>query len=456
MELERVGFAPESLIHSIVSLFAITARDKGLTLASDIDPAIPVILAGDPHRLHQILSNLVGNAIKFTSEGQVTIRAWVLDRTPLETRLCFQVADTGIGIDDAARARLFSPFVQVDASTTRRFGGTGLGLAICKRLVGMMGGEIDVESNPNEGSTFWFTVRLWVPTDAEAGGAMHAHEYVGRTVETIGARILLAEDNAANVRLVERMLGRLGIETVSVGTGGAAVAAVRESIFDLVLMDLHMPEMDGLEATRLIRQAGHDVPIVALTANAQGSDRTACLAAGMNDYLSKPVRAGDLSAALHRWLPGEDSTAAGAAMASAVATVAPASARFAGLIDAGQMAELLALDPDGSAGFLAAMVESYHATVAETLPEIRRAVATSDWPLLEDAAHKLKGVAANVGIRRVNENAAKLVNAVRMGDTSSSAADLADLEEALAPADEALAALLAEAPNPSSEACDAA
>jgi CheY-like chemotaxis protein/HPt (histidine-containing phosphotransfer) domain-containing protein len=452
MELERVGFAPATLIGSVVSLFMVDARERGLKLTAEIDPSIPVILAGDPHRLHQVLSNLVGNALKFTSAGGVTVRAQVLGRTPQATRLRFEVADTGIGIDPEARGRLFSPFVQVDASTTRRFGGSGLGLAICRRLVAMMGGEIDVDSTPGAGSTFWFTVKLDTPTDGEAGAVLEANEYADRTVETIGARILVAEDNQANVRLIERMLGRLGIDVVVVGNGRKAVSAVRESIFDLVLMDLHMPEMDGLEATRIIRANGHDIPIVALTANAMDSDRQACLAAGMNDYLSKPVRAGDLTAALHRWLP--DGGAAGAAASSGSGDLEVQAGRFDGVIDRSQIAELFALDPDGSAGFFGAMVDSYQATVAETMPQIRDAVAGSDWPLLENAAHKLKGVAANVGVRRVFEAAARLVALVRVGDTSpateaSAAEMLSDLEAALGPADEALATIAAETRLPS-------
>jgi signal transduction histidine kinase/CheY-like chemotaxis protein/HPt (histidine-containing phosphotransfer) domain-containing protein len=439
MELERVGFAPATLIHSVVSLFQVTARGRGLKLTTEIDPSIPVILAGDPHRLTQVLSNLVGNAIKFTAEGGVTIRARVVERTPEETHLCFEVADTGIGIDEEARAKLFSPFVQLDASTTRRFGGSGLGLAICRSLVTMMGGEIGVDSTPGAGSTFHFTVRLATPTDTEAGAVLQANEYVARTVDLIGARVLIAEDNAPNVRLVERMLGRLGIDTVAVGTGAGAVAAVRESVFDLVLMDLHMPEMDGLEATRLIRRSGRDIPIVALTANAQGSDRQACLAAGMSDYLAKPVKLADLEAALRRWLPGGEMTTEPGPVAGDL--VPPG---LGDVIDQGQMAELLALDPDGSAGFLAAMVESYHATLDETLPLIRQAVSGSDGPLLEEAAHKLKGVAANIGLRHVHEAAARLVAGVRMGDTSDADQVLAGLEKALAPADEALATLLAQ------------
>ena len=442
MELERVGFAPATLIGSVVSLFGAEARTAGLKLTADIDPSIPVILAGDPHRLHQILTNLVGNAIKFTADGGVCVRARVMDRSPEATLLRFEVADTGIGISDEARNRLFAPFVQVDASTTRRFGGSGLGLAICKSLVGLMGGEINVDSLPGEGSTFWFTIRLPAPTDNEAGAVLEANEFTDRTVDTIGARVLIAEDNQANVRLIERLLGRLGIETEIAGNGIEALDAVREGTFDLVLMDCHMPRMDGLDATRAIRAAGYDIPIVALTANTTGNDRTACFAAGMNDYLSKPVRPADLAAALRRWLPNDEELAMPGPLAAGLAA-GTIPAELAEVIDPGQMAELFALDPDGSAGFFAAMVDSYSATRDETLPSIRAAVVASDWELLEEAAHKLKGVAANLGVRRVYEAAARLVALARVGDGSDARPTLADLEAALAPADEALTILLA-------------
>jgi signal transduction histidine kinase/ActR/RegA family two-component response regulator/HPt (histidine-containing phosphotransfer) domain-containing protein len=452
MELERVGFAPATLIGSVVSLFGIAARDRGLTLTADIETSIPVILAGDPHRLHQILSNLVGNAIKFTEHGGVTVRARVVERTPDETLLRFEVADTGIGIDEEARTRLFAPFVQVDASTTRRFGGSGLGLAICRSLIGLMGGEIDVDSTLGSGSTFWFTVRLGTPTDLEAGAVLEANEYVDRTVDTIGARVLVAEDNPANSRLIERLLGRLGIDTVLVGNGREALDAVREGAetYDLVLMDCHMPEMDGLDATRAIRAEGFDIPIVALTANAMGSDRTACFAAGMNDYLSKPVKSADLAAAMHRWLPGDVEMGSMQRPPGVGAEAGAAMAHVAGLIDQGQMAELFALDPDGSAGFLAAMVDSYRATAAETWPQIRAAVSDCNWTELEEAAHKLKGVAANLGVRRVHECAARLVALVRSEEVAGVAGIRAasetasELDAALGPADAALATLLAE------------
>jgi signal transduction histidine kinase/CheY-like chemotaxis protein/HPt (histidine-containing phosphotransfer) domain-containing protein len=445
MELESVGFAPATLIGSVVSLFRLNARERGLTLAAEVDPSIPVILAGDPHRLSQVLSNLVGNAIKFTAHGGVAVRARVVDRTTHDTVLRFEVSDTGIGIDEVGRARLFEPFVQVDSSPTRRFEGTGLGLAICKKLVELMGGEIGVDSTPGVGSTFWFTVLLAAPTDVEAGDVLRANEDVVRTADLVGARVLVAEDNLANKRLVERLLARVGVAVTIVSNGAEAVEAIRTGGYDLVLMDCHMPQMDGFEATSAIRADGLAIPIVALTADAMSGDREACLAAGMNDYLSKPVVPAALIATLHRWLPadrGFDHEAA-AVFAAGAGPTPPAAGRPGTVVDPGQMAELLALDPDGSAGFLAAMVASYEGTLAETLPGIRAAIAAADPSGLVVAAHKLKGVAGNLGLRGVFESTSRLVALGRSGTTTGSEAIAADLESALDPAAAALRGLLA-------------
>ena len=443
LDLERVGFDPGILAGSVVRLFEVTATDKGLGLKADIDPSIPIVLAGDPHRLSQILSNLIGNAIKFTSTGSVTVRVRVTKRTTSDTVLRFEVVDTGIGIDEQTRARLFTPFVQADTSTTRNFGGTGLGLAICKRLVGMMDGEIDIDSTPDAGSTFWFTARLAEPTDQEYRAVFAAHEQASRPSQVIGAHVLVAEDNEANKRLIERLLARLGVECTIVDNGREAVAAIVDGSFDLVLMDCRMPEMDGFEATRAIRAQQCDVPIVALTANAILGDREDCIAAGMDDYLSKPIVAVDLAGTLGRWLPADRSLARIARARSGGKRSAGArSGDLGSPIDPSQIAELIDLDPDGSAGFLAAMIESYEATVAETVPGIQEALLACDTELLEDAAHKLKGVSANLGARCVHEASARLVELARSGTTEGGEAMLEDLEAALGPAREALLALL--------------
>ena len=427
MELERAGFAPAKLVASVVKLFGINARTKEISLSAEIDPEIPAVLAGDSLRLRQVLSNLVGNAIKFTSEGGVTVRARVDGSLDGATRLRFEVSDTGVGIDDEGRARLFQPFSQVDSSMTRRFGGTGLGLAISKQLVNLLGGEIGVDSIPGEGSTFWFTAVLAAPTEAEIAGVESIDEPLERDTNIEGARVLVAEDDPAGKRLMERMLARLGVEVQVVGTGLEVLRAAESSQFDAILMDCHMPEMDGFAATAAMRSAGWKLPIIALTANAMSGDREACLAAGMDDYLSKPIVAAELVRTLCRWLADRPAIAAG----SPAAMNASSRYRQTGELDSGQIAELCQLDPDGAAGFLAHMVGDYESTVVECLPGIRLALEKSDPVALEDAAHKLKGAASQVGARLVHDASARFVALARSGTTQGGGEVLAELESAV-------------------------
>ena len=438
MELDRTGFAPVALVESVVKLFGINARGKGIGLAAQIDPAMPAILAGDPLRLRQVLSNLVGNAIKFTASGGVTVKASVVAIADDETRLRFEVTDTGIGIDDEGRKRLFAPFVQVDAATTRKFGGTGLGLAISKRLVGLMGGQIGVDSTVGAGSTFWFTVALAKATPAEISAVQTANQPVEKNTDIIGAHVLVAEDNLPNKRLIERLLARLGVDAEIVGNGVDAVAAARGKAFDLILMDCHMPELDGFDATREIRAGGSSIPIIALTADAMSGDREVCIEAGMDDYLAKPIVTAELIRTLRRWLPDR----------TAVATTGEPEPRAIRLarsgkeLDTARIAELCALDPDGSAGFLAHMIADYETTLNETVPAIRAAVESGDALGLEEAAHKLKGTAAQLGARRVNDAAVRLLVLCRSGSLAGAELILADLQGAQSPTVTALRGLL--------------
>jgi signal transduction histidine kinase/ActR/RegA family two-component response regulator/HPt (histidine-containing phosphotransfer) domain-containing protein len=438
MELERAGLSPAGLVNSVVKLFGINARTRGISLTAEIDPDTPGVLAGDSLRLRQVLSNLVGNAIKFTSAGGVIVRARVESSGKDSTTLRFEVSDTGIGIDEEGIARLFQPFSQVDGSTTRRFGGTGLGLAISKKLVTLMGGELGVDSAVGRGSTFWFTAVLATPTEADVAGVESVDEPVERDTNIQGARVLVAEDNLAGKRLIERMLARLGIDVHVVGNGLDAVRAVGSNEFDLVLMDCHMPEMDGFAATKALRADGWKLPIIALTANAMTGDREACLAAGMDDYLSKPIVAAELVKALSRWLADRPTTSAPIPM--------PTSIRFTriGELDPGQISELCQLDPDGSAGFLAHMVGDYERTAAECLPAIRLALEAADPYALEEAAHKLKGGASQVGARLVQDASARLVALARSGTTQGGGEVLVELESALPRTVSALQSVIAE------------
>ncbi|MCX7228861.1 MAG: PAS domain S-box protein [Burkholderiales bacterium] len=314
MELESIDFGPRALLEHLCRPIALSAQRKSLAFALELGAGVPALARGDPGRLRQVLVNLLGNAVKFTQRGSVTLK--VDARTGSapggETSIVLdcEVGDTGVGIPADKQGLVFDAFAQADSSTTRRFGGTGLGLAITRRLVETMGGTISVSSTPGLGSRFRFTVALRPASEATASpGAAEAGDIPGLLPADAAAdaddpasgrplRVLLAEDNAVNQKLASLMLRKLGHEVVVAGDGRQACEQVAQGDFDLVLMDMQMPEMDGIEATRCIRDAGHRLPIVAMTANAMDADRERCIAAGMNGFLAKPVRAPALADAI--------------------------------------------------------------------------------------------------------------------------------------------------------------
>ncbi|MEY2505512.1 MAG: hypothetical protein QOG27_1792, partial [Verrucomicrobiota bacterium] len=308
LELEIVDIDLALVMGGALELLQGTAAAKGLELRGSIDPGVPMELRGDGGRLRQVLINLMGNAIKFTPRGGVTLRISVDRQTEEMASLRFQIADSGIGINAETQARLFHAFTQADGSTTRRYGGTGLGLAICKQLVEKMHGEIGVESSVGAGSTFWFTVELSrqskniatiAPPDPKTrpGGFQMEANHVGKSVQPL--RVLIAEDNAVNRFIATAQLGKLGYAVDSASNGLEALEAFGRIPYDIILMDCQMPELDGYEATRRLReQPGHQPYIIAMTANAMQGDRELCLAAGMDNYISKPVRIAELKAVL--------------------------------------------------------------------------------------------------------------------------------------------------------------
>ncbi len=298
LAIENVDFRVDDLCEGVLSIMRVRASQRGLELQLRLAANLPHALNGDPGRLRQLLLNLVGNAIKFTKVGYVRLVASGEAIGDGRYRLRFDVIDTGIGIASEAQANLFQRFVQADSSATRRYGGTGLGLAICRELCRLMGGDIGVESAPGRGSRFWFTV---VCGRGAAAGGRKADATPPRLARPL--RILVADDNSVNQLLVTTLLGKMGHRTDSVGNGAEAVAAMRQIPYDVVLMDVHMPEMDGLGATRAIRRLqgpAANVPIVALTADAMAGDRETFLAAGMNDYVAKPIVISTLIAAIGR------------------------------------------------------------------------------------------------------------------------------------------------------------
>jgi CheY-like chemotaxis protein len=307
MTLELVDVDLRLILRDTVTLLSEAAAKKRLDVRFQLGADIPGILRGDHVRLRQVLFNLIGNALKFTERGGVNIH--ISRMSPDPTRpdtiwLRWDIHDTGIGITPEQKAKLFQAFTQADQSTTRRFGGTGLGLAICKQLVEIMGGTIDLESVPGQGSTFWFTTPL-LPGTQEAPLPKPVESPKTTRSRTGPIRVLVAEDNAINQMVAKRFLEKLGCQTDIANTGNEALQALERAAYDLVLMDCQMPEMDGFEATGRIRERYGSqqprLPIIALTANAMEGDRTRCLEAGMDDYLSKPVTLPALRDALDKW-----------------------------------------------------------------------------------------------------------------------------------------------------------
>ena len=320
LELEILDFDLRSMLKDTADLLAIGAHEKGLELVCLVEPAVPSLLRGDPVRLHQILVNLGNNAVKFTEKGEIAIRVRLESEDERNATIRFAVIDTGIAIPENRQDSLFSPFTQVDGSTTRKYGGTGLGLAISKQLAELMGGKICLESEVGKGSTFWFTV-VFETRPAGSGavdeksakikgeGAMEcsAAEPIISENDKRKIRILVVEDNPVNQKVAQAMLRKVGLRADVVADGQEAVNALQMIPYDLVLMDCQMPEMDGFEATRIIRLGGSKalnpgIPIIAMTAATMQGGREKCIQAGMNDFIVKPVQKRELSEIIDRWL----------------------------------------------------------------------------------------------------------------------------------------------------------
>ncbi|MCX7144791.1 MAG: PAS domain S-box protein [Sulfuritalea sp.] len=302
LHVETIEFPLDRVLKSISNLFSLAAEEKNLALTLTVAPEVPAQLIGDPLRLTQVLSNLVSNAIKFTEHGEVAVDVSSIGHAGDLARLRFAVRDSGIGINPATLSQLFQPFVQGDSSITRRYGGTGLGLTITRRLVDLMRGELHVSSEEGRGSTF--TVEI-------AFALLHPEKRECQAVTTdfagslVGAKVLVVEDNLINRMVTKEFLSRRGILVSTADNGAIALQLLETEKFDAVLMDVHMPTMDGLEATRRLRLDPHFValPVIALTAAAMNEERTACKDAGMSDFVAKPIDAEELFATLLRWLP---------------------------------------------------------------------------------------------------------------------------------------------------------
>jgi len=308
--IESIAFNMKETAENILAIHQENAREKGLALSLEYSDAAPVFLVGDPLRIGQVLNNLLGNALKFTQKGGVSIRCWAAETAEASKTVIMHVSitDTGMGMSQEVIDTLFQPFTQADASITRKFGGTGLGLAISKRIIELMDGNISVESTEGCGSTFSFFMKLPRAEERHAEQKSFSLAAAFETLDISGRRILVAEDNAINQFVLQELLEPSGAHIVMVDNGQEALDAVKAQPFDLVLMDMQMPVMDGLEATVKIREflSAASLPIIAVTANAMAEDKDKGFACGMNDYLTKPIDPESLLRALRIWLANEN------------------------------------------------------------------------------------------------------------------------------------------------------
>jgi PAS domain S-box-containing protein len=402
LAIEHVAFSPAALMRDVVALFQARALEKDLRLVLTLPENLPDALLGDPTRIRQILLNLVDNAIKFTHQGEVDLRAsFVATNGLFHCRLSVQ--DSGIGISDANQERLFQAFSQADSSTTRRYGGTGLGLAVSSQLSELMGGHLTVKSAPNKGSCFTLTLDL--PTTT-----LPPVELTDQTSVQLRGRILVAEDHPVNQKVLAHQLTDMGLQYAIASNGTEALDLLETGDFDLVLMDWQMPEMDGLTATRKIRQLPTDIrhiPVIALTANANRGFREDCFAAGANDYLNKPYTDAALSTLLMQWLPKQ-----------VALPVRPP------LLD---LSALHARYP-GNPELVAELEEVFRTTTAASLAALNQAIELGDAVSCRKEAHALKGAAASVKANAIQAGAARVEACVQQGDFDAATIELRKLE----------------------------
>lgn len=400
MELESAPFCPAEVVRDTASLFADTARQKGLDLHVDLSVAADQMVVGDPSRVSQILNNLVSNAIKFTDSGEIHVGLLGADSAPgadgLRT-LRVEVADSGCGIPHDRIHAVFDAFTQADETTTRRYGGTGLGLAIAKQLAELMGGEIGVESAPGKGSMFWFTFRAPL---AESP-AQFQHVQDGIETKRFSGRVLLVDDNPVNIEVGVALLETLGISASTAESGEAAVKAASEGTFDLILMDCHMPGVDGFEATQIIRhteleQGISACPIVALTANATANCRQRCKEVGMNAFLSKPFRMRELEQTLSRYLAAFSATANRPLSSSQLSREADGLA-----IDPGVIETLRNMSQNGRKDFAKGAIGLYLTHSPRLLETILEALRAQDMAAIVATSHKWKSSSSIVGATKL-------------------------------------------------------
>lgn len=435
--LDIQDFTVRALIESTVESLRAKAHEKQIALKINVDPEVPLCLRGDPGRLRQVLLNLGDNAVKFTHQGEVLVSATVEALSADRVTVRFSVSDTGIGIAEGARVRIFQPFTQVDGSSTRKYGGTGLGLAISKRFVELMRGSIGVESVSGRGSTFWFSIPLEqsllslpkMPGDTEP--ALVASAVVAGAALAEEPVVLVAEDDPSSRKLVLLQLESLGYSADAVSTGRDALTVTAAKSYSLILMDIHMPDLDGFAATAAIRDqeraASADpenprrLPIIAMTAAAMPGDQEACLAAGMDDYLSKPADLEHLRRIIERWIPFPTST-----HDAHVTTDGPP-----GLISSVQE-RLRQLQRGTKQEHVAELIDIFLTEMPRMFSALRMAIEEADAAMLQLTAHRLKGSSANVGAHVLSGLCEQLEQLGGAATTTDAGAWLRQIETELA------------------------
>lgn len=402
LEIERINFRPANIANEVKQLFDETCpphKKKQLSIILEVADDFPSVVCADPSRLRQILINLMGNAVKFTHEGSVRL---LCEKAPNGQSLKFSVTDTGIGIDEATQERLFDDFVQADASVSRKYQGSGLGLAICNRLVGIMNGQIGLISKPGEGSTFWFTLPYEAPKEGEAVyEEQWSRKVVLPSVRTLD--ILVAEDNLINQTIVQAILERMGHRPTFVDNGLKAIDAIKATDFDVVLMDVRMPELSGPEATRQIRLLPSEkskIPIIALTADIIAENQKTYFEAGMNDCVGKPINLEELAAALNK------------AMGETVNAIALDEETEESSFNLSEVESRLGLDADELAPVFQQFADEYR-TVDRRLTELS---SQEDLTSIYQLAHALKGASSSLGIYELAKQAERLESEAKAGD----------------------------------------
>ncbi|HET9211941.1 MAG TPA: ATP-binding protein [Thermoanaerobaculia bacterium] len=399
LEIETAPFVLRECLEEAIAILTPKAEGKELALRCRVADGVPAAIESDAARLRQILVNLLDNAIKFTPRGEVSLEAEPGPERDGLAEIRFAVRDTGIGIPEDRLERLFKPFSQADSSMSRLYGGTGLGLVICRRLAELLGGRMWVESAPGQGSTFFFTLRGRPALALPSRSTPETAELAGpRLAERLPLRILLAEDNSINQRVGLLLLERMGYAADVAGNGIEVLEALRRQPYDLILMDVQMPGMDGLEAARRIRAefpVERQPRIVALTANVLREQREACLAAGMDDFVQKPVVFAELRAALSR--------CGGLEPAAAEPAAAPPPDAGSSPLDAERLASLRQLGESAGKPLVQGLIETYLAETPRRVARMREAVGRTDAADLIFVAHGLKGISAQLGVVRVAE-----------------------------------------------------